>query len=562
MQASTLALSQLVQKPMSNEHKRLLFLVFSMLFLTASGAWAEADTNPNEETPHIQVDAFIVEGVGEHGPQGITPAHIAQLVEDERRQAGGIFTLDGLRDITRSITRRYRAAGFLLARAYVPEQTVDAHTVRIRVLEGRLQEVQPEGFTLYRKAQLQALFADLVDQPVQIDRIESRLLFLNDYPGFSGFSVFRPGETPGSAVLVLSPREERPMEISLTSDNYGSSFTGRYRALLDVALNNPLHAADRFEFTLLQSLAPLNSRYGAVQYQRPLGAPGQSLGLGYSKNSFQVGDYLAELEIAGDSYIGNIFFSKQWVRKRQNNLSTRLEFSRKSASNRQADDTFGQDELAVLSLTGQYSFTDTAYHGFNRIRLGLARGLAGVLGAMDKQGDGQSSRVGRNNQRAGGEFTKWTLQLLRQQPLDFYASLKNQSLSLRLRLQYSKDLLTSLEQMLLAGPHGVRAYPISQAQVDTGYIVSLEWQVHTADRVSSWLDALQLSSFLDYGQGWLNASLANETARTQLVGLGVGAAAFIRHALSAKLEMAIPLGGATPDGGDAFQMFFNLRYAF
>jgi len=327
-------------------------------------------------------------------------------------------------------------------------------------------------------------------------------------------------------------------------------------------LNNPLRAADRFELTLLQSLDPLNSRYGAVRYQRPLGAPGQTLGLAYSKNSFQVGDYLAELEIAGNSYIGNIFFNKHWIRKRQQNLSTRLDFSRKSASNRQADDTFGQDELAVLSLSGQYSFVDAAYHGFNRITLTLARGIAGVLGAMDRQGDGRSSRIGNNNQRAGGEFSKWTLQLFRQQPLDFYESLKNQTLSLRLRLQYSKDLLTSLEQMLLGGPHGVRAYPISQAQVDTGYIVSLEWQVHTAGQISSWLDRLQVSSFLDYGQGWLNAPLANETARTQLVGLGVGAAALIRHDFNARLDIATPLGGTAADGGDAYQLFFNLRYAF
>ncbi len=540
-------------------------LVFVVLLLAASPVALGQDpvSGVQDSEPSMPVSTFVVMGLNEYPEYGITAEAVNKLVEQKRLHYQGLFTLERLREVTQAITRYYRQAGFLLARAYIPEQTVENGIVRIQVLEGRLEAIQSEGYGVYKPAQLQQLFTDLIGRPVHVAQIETRLLYLNDFPGLSTFSVFRPGNQPGTAVLMLSAERERRYHAGLSLDNHGSSFTGKYRALFNFALNNPTWRADRLELTLLQSLLPLNSTYGALNYRLPFGQPGQYFGVGYSKNTFQVGDYLAELEIAGNSFIGNAYFNKALLRTPGRNSDITLDLSRKSARNRQADQSIGRDELTVITLSGNYSAQDRRFAGDHGIRLAISRGIAGLLGAMDSNGNGRSSRIGADGERAGGNFTKFSLQAHRRQSLDTYVNLKNQALLLKAKLQYSRDLLTSLEQILLGGPNGVRGYPISQAQMDSGYVISIEWLAQTANMPSSsWLARVQLSGFVDHARGWRNQPLANELRRASLLGAGLALSATLQRHFDARLDIAAPLAGDEVNGGAAFQAFFKLNYHF
>ena len=179
-----------------------------------------------DEGPRIAVKAFAFDGVMDQPEYGIRKSEIEALAEKMRVAQGGQLSIGRLQEVANEITRYYRNAGFILAQAFVPEQTVKDDIVLIRVLEGKLTAVKVEGNALYSSDVLERPFGDVLGKSVQKDQLESALLYLTDYPGLNAFGVFKPGDEVGGTNLVLNVQEERRFEGALSGDNYGIATTG------------------------------------------------------------------------------------------------------------------------------------------------------------------------------------------------------------------------------------------------------------------------------------------------------------------------------------------------
>lgn len=516
----------------------------------------------DKDAPRMLLRGFDLRGVRAHPEQGISVQAVRELISKETARmipAGQprLFSMAMFEQLTDAITRFYRSRGFFLARAYIPEQKVKNGIVRLEVVETFLDQVIPDNNTLYSDAQLTDLFADKTGEPVLQTDIEDALFRLNDYPGLRASAIFGPGARPGSAAMVLRVAETPSFDM-VSLDNYGSAYTGEYRIMYRHQSNNLLGQADRLTFNAMTTFSPANNQYVDVHYSQPVWRSRLKLGGGAIVNLFKVGQELEDLNINGQSLIVNGFADYPVLHTRNHRLSLVGDLSLKSATSKIVDTTAAKDKLTVLRLDLFYTGIDRwLWPASHDLTLSVSKGFAGVLGAMDSNGDGLSGRRGGSGARAGGDFLKFNLRYHRLQP-----TFDLQALQLRLDWQASSDLLTSLEQYSLGGPYSVRAYPTAEVLVDNALFASLEYILTISPDIrQTWLNRLQLSAFFDYAQGDLNDPLVNEDGSASLSGIGLAVQVEPFNLFRARLDFARATGDK-PSDLQTLPFYFSLEYRF
>lgn len=511
----------------------------------------------------MNVSGFVLEGIVDRPERGIVRGQIESMVEAIRSEHPRGFTISELLKVTDQITLKYRSAGYILARAYIPEQKVTDGRVVIRILEGELERLEFNNNKSYSSERLAMPFEGLVGQPVNREEIESALLTLGDYPGLTFNSVFSPGDTSGTAKLGLNIEQEKALEGALWLDNHGSVHTGEYRLWLDAAWNNPTGAADRLTGRVLSTVGEEDGQntYYALGYQRPVFGPRNILGIDISTNAYTVGGDFAELDLKGESTMASAYLRREFVRSRDVNVEGRVALALKESSSDLSVFTIGSDNLTVLTLGGAGDFRDST--GVTQAALHYNIGLPDVLGAMDENGNGASSRTGGSGEKAGGDFGKANLYLSRWQSFPSVDLLRNQTLLARVEVQSSSDLLVSMEQMSLGGPTSVRAYPPSEYMVDSGHFVSLEWIASSGDATDGKLfEGLQVSAFYDYASGELNDPQPNDMDSPTIQGYGLSMQISPKQKYVARLELAFPGGDPEPSNERDPQYYFKFGYQF
>ena len=502
-------------------------------------------------------------------------AHMAELEElvkglreqRFRRLAG--MTIGQIQEVAAAVTQHYRSAGFILAQAIIPAQEVDDGVVIVEVIEGKLGAVVFQGNEMYRDAVLAAPFKDLIDTPVTASAIETAILLSSDYPGVSVFGVFQPGTVVGETDLVVRTQEERSWEASVRADNYGTRFTGQYRAFADVQWNNPTGVGDRFYAAILRQYDPTNANFWQLEYERPIGPPGMSIGVSGQRNPFDVGSDLAGAGLTGESEIFRLFGRHALIRSRQKNVTGILTWRRSNATTSQLGVPIATDALSVLEVEVDFDSIDSRARGLNVGALGFTVGLGDLLGGVGDtkaaQTPGCPSRIGASGECATNDFFKSYASYSRLQRLD-----EGISLLVRTEGQWSPSLLTSLEQFNIGGPASVRAYPVSEALFDSGVFGSLELTVNApgfsqvpAFGGLTWGQVLRVSFFSDFAYGRLNDALVSDRATASFYGYGAGLGFGVPGQVHGRLQYARPFAGAaTASDGDDDRFWFELTYQF
>ena len=513
----------------------------------------------NYSAPRLQINAFLLEGLGDQTESNNTRRDVEKIVAD--LHAGFSpdgYDIDALRTITDAITQYYRKKGYFLASAYIPEQTITDGLVTLQILLGTLANVIPENNTLYKKKQLIKPFKSYFGKPVNRKEIESAVLLINDYPGLEASAVFAPGEELGTTALTINTTKETPRESFLGFDNYGNEFTGRYRLRGSFIVNNLFGLADKLSFSTVQTFAPTNSTYGTVDFSLPIWKSGLRLGIAYSNNAYAVGDVFEDLGIAGTSSLIDLHGRYSIKRGRDSNIFTRFGLLSKSASSKGGGVGLEtSDELTVFYTGIGFDGNDHFFGGRHFGELTINQGLIEKEEAVD---------VASFTPVTDGMFTKLNLNYTHSFPFE---KANNQYLLLNTRMQFSGNVLSSLEQMPLGGPQSVRAYSVSKYQVDSGSVFNLEWVVRTmpSDELE-WTKNVQLSAYIDYAMGTLNSSdqnnrtlFGNESSVT-LKGIGGGIRLTPAAGYQLRFDLAIPIGKPEPNDDSSVRFLMNLGYVF
>lgn len=314
---------------------------------------------------------------------------------------GKSHDLSGLKALANRVADVYRAAGYLFARAYLPEQNLGNGELEIAIVEGRYGKI--DG------GEAQAWFADLAPGAVIESRtLERATLILSDQPGVKIAPLMRPGQEPGTGDLVIDPRRTPGLGGDVSLDNHGNRYTGSHRAAANLRYDSPFLWGDQFTARVLAS--DENQWLGSLGYSAPLGASGLRAQVGYSHASYQLGKDFSTLDATGTARIGSAGLSYPITRSQTTNLNLSGLYQHKALNDKNglaaSDDSKKSDSLVLTlgfdrrdSLGGGGITYGALAYTTGRINLGAA------LEATD--------RTSAQNTR--GSFDKWNLDLARVQ---------------------------------------------------------------------------------------------------------------------------------------------------
>ncbi len=243
---------------------------------------------------HFKLNDIRIVGATTMKPDDFRPLYADLIGKD--------VTLSRILDVAEAIEQKYRAAGYVLVRAYVPPQRVKDGIFTINVSEGFVASASVEG----ANAGTQAITNDymkpvLADRPLEISTIERALLLTNDLPGVSATGVLRPSAaTPGASDLVVT--ESQPFATGgLAFDNRGSRFSGIWTVTGDAEFNG-IFGPDQFAASLTSAPDSLEQIAGQARYSRAIGPDGVIGSMIVTVDHGEPGSTLAQFGVLTNSW--------------------------------------------------------------------------------------------------------------------------------------------------------------------------------------------------------------------------------------------------------------------
>ena len=443
------------------------------------------------------------------------------LVREQRLKRG--ITLGMIETIADKITRYYRERGFILAKAYIPEQRVRDGIVSLTLLLGELSEVEVSNSSLYKEKRISSVFKPLMAKPVLSSQIEEALFLINDFPGLHVQGFFESGKQVGDTKLNINTRSEKRYDVNLRLDNHGSEQTGKYRFYAEGLLHNPLGLADQLHIAGLYAFNPSNTLYGQLRYGLNLFGPRFRLEVGASNNEFVLGpgnsEFIDTLKIEGETFLQDVTATYKLVRSRKKNYS--LSLSQEEIASKIRLGIF--PTVGDIGLDDEVSNTHFSFHfdvlqeARRILHQGSVKVTAGefLLGAEAGQDESFWS--------ISGDYTFLTFW----QP----AFVENSTrLIARFQMQVSGSALSSISQFSLGGPTQARGFPVSQFSGDDGVVLGLDWLLNPPKFANynignvNLRDVLGPFIFADAAYGVaksLTDNVSDSTAKLADVGAGV-----------------------------------------
>lgn len=438
-------------------------------------------------------------------------------------QQGQVLSLGQLEELAGRITRHYRAKGYFVARAYLPEQEVSAGVLKIRVIEGRYGKFHVKNTSLVKDARIQGMLDNATGAgTVSLATLERGMLNINDMPGAAvSRADILPGAQVGSSDFIITTEATARADGYAVADNYGSAYTGKQRLTAGVALNSPFGVGDKLSASGLLSDGQGLKNY-RLAYAAPLAYSGLRGELAASRTDYQLGDAYAALDALGKAETVELTLSYPFQRTQAYTLEGTFNLAHRKLT----------DEIrstAVLVPKEANAATATLTSRGEQFLCGLP-GLTTLSGALtlgrlsidDASARAQDAR-GADTQ---GRYGKVNLALSRLTQLE-----RSWTLLTALKMQHAlfgKNLDGS-EDMSVSGVAGVKAYPSGELAAENSALVNIELQY--ALPLSGLVNA-RLGLFADAGRAAIERPLGGAGTRT-LSDVGVSLSANYRNLFAA-----------------------------
>lgn len=483
------------------------------------------------------------------------PVTLAKTVTVDRFEFAGntLFTTDELDAVVKSYTQRpitlvelyevadqvsafYVERGYTLASAVVPAQKVNEGTVRLEIIEGRVGEVRYEGNRRYRESTLQYFLGNPQGSVYRADDFVERMRVLDGLPGLDVRARLQPGTDYGSSDIVVEARE-KAIEGSVFVDNGGTRNIGVIRSGAQLALNNPLRAADQLTLLGLVSEGEL-LKYGSIGYSLATGMSGARVNLSYGYAEFEVSGAFAG--VGGKNRTARAELYLPLIDNLMNRLNLTAAVNDTRATSDFSGVTFNENEVTVLELGGSYTHTAA-----NR----TATQIGLILGSNFQSYDATDT---------ASQPLKIDLDLQQLMPLPWYQL----QLLTRTQFVYGLEPLPDTQKYSIGGVSTIRGYAPSEARGDWGYLAQITL------RRSYLLGASVLTPRLFYDAGVvrqhrLDRFAANaQPPELALASYGLGADVGYRQ-FSLKLDYAVPTSDvAVSDGKEDGRFYSTFSLAF
>jgi hemolysin activation/secretion protein len=430
----------------------------------------------------------------------------------------GEMDLVEVEQLRAAVTAKFIQAGYISSGALIDDQDVSGGILKVRVVEGQLEDIKVEGNRWMWKRVYKDNFTRLSSQPLNVTNVQNAMQMMRTTRPVDQINAdLQPGSVPGKTDLHLKVREPFPFHAGVAFRNDLPPSSGANQVDFNLQADSLTGNADEMAFNMgVFRFGQGRSHWlpgdnFSVDYKVPLNAGDTRLGGFYRRSTASVlEEPFNELDIASDTASYGITLEQPLVR------NLKREFRVSLTGERRENETFllgfpysfvdgpvdGRSVVAAARAAAQYVQRGTNYVFSSRLTVS---GGVNALGATFDTG----------NER-DGDFVS----ILAQAQMLYRIPDSRVTAVTRLMGQWANDPLLPMEQLAIGGAHTVRGYRENTFVRDTGVAGSLElrYALFPTQRMGEWL---QLATFIDAGAGWNNRDITPSPQRIVSAGLGL-----------------------------------------
>ncbi len=458
---------------------------------------------------------------------------IAELNTVVAGYLGRSLSIDELIAMRDALTRHYTDAGYVNSGAIIPEQVVSAGTVLVRIVEGRLGAIEINGLRHLKASFVEARIRAAVRRVLNVKELNEGLLLLLREPLIERLqATLLPGPTLGESRLSVDLEEAQLVTVAADFSNDRSPEVGGAEIETLLTLRSTTGIADPLRLSVA---ATEGLRTAYFDYSVPLTADDLRFGLaGEFQTSKIIEEPLDELDIEGDSYTFEAGLSQPVVNRPNQQLLLSATLSRRHSRTKALGRRFsfapgaqnGETDITAVRLAQEWqrSWPAKAIAARSTVSLGL---------------DAFGATI--NADGPDGRFLAWLGQI------QWVARDERTGNQVHLRgdLQLAADGLLPIERIGIGGLHSVRGYRENRLVRDSGWVVSIEYEVPLVRLPVAGISEgpddgfLRFAPFFDAGGGW---NVQDETPDPNAIyGAGVGLIWSVSPRLDLRFYSALPL---------------------
>lgn len=375
---------------------------------------------------------------------------------------GRVVNIEELLALKRQLTLYYVSRGYINSGALIPDQTVLDGVLKIRIIEGQLNQIKLANKTRLHPSYISNRLRLGNEQVLNINQLKNRVqLLYQDHLIERINANLVPSFKRGESILNVEIEESRPYELGVAFNNRRSPSVGSLHGELYGAVYNLTGYGDAF-----------TARYGrtdginssSASYTIPFNRYDSRIGLFYDRSEADViEDQFRSLNLRSETENYGISISHPLIQTPQNELLASLSLERRrSASTPPAASARGTDKgkSRVTALRISQSWLNRSPSQVFALRSAFNIGL-GILGATEHAGDFPD-----------GRFFSWLGQF--QWVSKLFDS--DNSVVIRSYLQLAAEPLLSLEKFGVGGQLTVRGYRENILVRDNAWVSSIEFR--------------------------------------------------------------------------------------
>lgn len=490
---------------------------------------------------------FILTRVILDGATVLGPTELEPLWAGLIGQPVTVATLDS---VAAAVTAAYRARGFILSQAVVPEQTVTGGAVRLQVIEGFIDRVTIEGGAPNQRVIGDRLFAPVAaDRPLRLRSLERGVLLARDTFGGAVETVLEPSPDTFAAANLGVLVTPDPWRGFAAADNRGSRLYGPLTGSAGVSFFNLLGFNEQID-ALVAGAIDGSLGYGQLRLEAPitplLGTWLDGARLVLEADGSRADPDLSQSGSPEDLDVvqhetnarGGVFVP--FIRSRSQNLFGRLmlDWQRsESETDFAGDGETALDKLLVLEARMTWDVADS-FNGVSLIDASLRQGLS--INGLTEIGDEGPAAGEPNFTRVA--LTVSRLQRLRDSDWSLYGELIG---------QFASTTLPSSERFALGDATIGRGFAPGNTTGDSGYGGRLELRRYVGSApFGGAIEATELYVFGDYGAAYDRSIDRDGESWQRLGSLGFGARIDVTPWLTLTPEIARQTSGVATDTTD------------
>lgn len=434
-----------------------------------------------------------------------------------------------LLEAQQAITNLYINSGYLTSGAFIPPQTIVNRTIKVEIIEGRIEEIKITGLNRLRSEYIRNRLAIASQPPLNQDKLLNALQLLQLNPLIKNISAeLSKGINPGGSFLEIEIEEADTLALELNLDNQQTPSIGSLRRQVTIRENNLLGFGDRFNVSYVNTDG--SDSLKELSYILPVGAYDSTIRLAHSRtNSKIITASFEKLDLESKNRFYEFTYQQPLFQTPTKDLSLGLTFTQQKLRTSLMDigfpslsrgsDRDGITQISALRLFQEYN-NRSENHVFavrNQLSLGI---------------DAFDATINFNNS-PDSKFLVWRGQAQYLKKLT-----PKTRIFLRSDLQLADRSVVASEQFSAGGVLSVRGYNEDEILGDNGFFFSAEL-INTVWEIPEWDLSLELNPFFDFGRIWNSDSLLIETNTVSSIGVGLGL--FLGDKLTARVDWGFPL---------------------